>query len=111
MVVYPLFVLILSGLRTLPLSALALVGVGWGGMVFYNMANTLLQTLVADEFRGRVMSIYSLIMFGGIPLGALWAGALANFIGAPLTLVISSLIALIFTGIFWVRVPELRRLL
>ena len=63
-----------------------------------------------SEFRGRVMSIYSLIMFGGIPLGALWAGALAHFIGAPLTLLVSSLIALVFTMIFWIRVPELRRL-
>lgn len=110
MFVYPLFVLILAGIRTLPLSMVALVGVGWGGMVLYNMANTLLQTHVVDDLRGRVMSIYSLIMFGGIPLGALWAGALAHFIGAPWTLVVSALIALAFVLFFWIRVPQLRRL-
>ncbi|MCX6048256.1 MAG: MFS transporter [Chloroflexi bacterium] len=110
MFVYPLFVLILAGTRTTGLSMLALIGLGWGGMVFYNMANTLLQTHVADEFRGRVMSIYSLIMFGGIPLGALWAGTLAHFIGAPWTLVVSAIIALSFGVYFWVTAPQLRRL-
>jgi MFS family permease len=110
MFVYPLCVLILAGVRTLPLSLVVLVGVGWGGMVFYNMANTLLQTHVADELRGRVMSIYSLIMFGGIPLGALWAGTVAHFIGAPLTLVVSAVIALAFAGFFWIITPQLRRL-
>jgi len=56
------------------------------------------------------MSIYSLIMFGGIPVGALWAGALAHFIGAPLTLLISALIALAFALFFWIATPQLRRL-
>src|SRR5204863_134529 len=82
--------------RALPLSVAALVGVGWGGMVLYNSANTLLQLHVPDALRGRVMSIYSLIMFGEMPLGALWAGTLAQFIGAPQTLVVSALIALVF---------------
>ncbi len=110
MFVYALFVLFMAGVRTPLLSALALIGIGWGGMVFYNMANTLLQTHVADELRGRVMSIYSLIMFGGIPLGALWAGALAHFIGAPLTLVVSGAIALAFALYFWFFTPALRKL-
>jgi MFS family permease len=111
MVVYPTLVLVFAGIRTLPLSLVALAGVGWGGMVLYNMANTLLQMHVSDELRGRVMSIYSLVMFGGMPLGALWAGTLAQFIGAPLTLVVSALIALVCAGVFWIRVPQLRRLM
>jgi MFS family permease len=110
MVVYPVLLLVFATFRTLPLSLAALVGVGWGGMVLYNMANTLLQVHVPDALRGRVMSIYSLIMFGGMPLGALWAGALAAVIGAPLTIVVSALVSLAFAVLFWIRAPQLRRL-
>jgi MFS family permease len=110
MFVYPLLLLVFALVRSLPLSLAALVGVGWGGMVLYNMANTLLQTHVSDEFRGRVMSIYSMIMFGGMPLGALWAGTVAQFLGAPLTLMLNALVALVFAVLFWVRAPHLRKL-
>lgn len=107
---YPAMVLVFATTRVLPLSLAALMGVGWGGMVLYNMANTLLQMHVSDALRGRVMSMYSLVMFGGMPLGALWAGTLATFLGAPLTLVVSGVIALVFAVFFWIRVPQLREL-
>lgn len=110
MVWYPALVLIFAMVRALPLSIVALMGVGWGGMVLYNTANTLLQLHVPDALRGRVMSIYSLIMFGGMPLGALWAGTIAGFIGAPSTLILSALIALVCVTMFLVRVPQLRKL-
>jgi MFS family permease len=107
---YPALVLVFAGVRALPLSVAALIGVGWGGMVLYNSANTLLQLHVPDALRGRVMSIYSLIMFGGMPLGALWAGTLAQLIGAPWTLTISAAIALLFAALFWLQIPQLRKL-
>jgi predicted MFS family arabinose efflux permease len=110
MFVYPVLLLGFAVVRSVPLSLAVLVGVGWGGMVLYNMTNTLLQTHVSDEFRGRVMSIYSMIMFGGMPLGALWAGTVAQFIGAPLTLMLSAFVALAFAVLFWVRAPHVRRL-
>jgi MFS family permease len=109
--VYPILLIAFAAARWLPFSLLVLVGVGWGGMVIFNMGNTLVQTHVSDEFRGRVMSIYTLTFFGGMPLGALWAGALAQYIGAPLTVVVSALISLVFAVLFWARVPELRRLM
>jgi predicted MFS family arabinose efflux permease len=108
--VYPLLLLIFAAVRIIPLSLVVLVGVGWGGMVLFNMANTLVQTHVSDELRGRVMSIYSLTFFGGMPLGALWAGALAQFIGAPLTIVVSALVSLLCAVMFWIAAPQLRRL-
>jgi hypothetical protein len=74
------------------------------------MGNTLVQTHVSDEFRGRVMSIYTLTFFGGMPLGALWAGALAEIVGAPLTVIVSALASLAFAGFLWVRMPNLRTL-
>src|SRR5436309_5731957 len=58
--VYPLVLLVFAAVRTVPLSVAVLVGVGWGGMLLFNMANTLVQSHVSDELRGRVMSIYSL---------------------------------------------------
>jgi len=108
--VFPTLLLVFSAVRSLPLSLVMLVGVGWGSMVLFNMANSLVQTHVSDELRGRVMSIYTLTFFGGMPLGALWSGTLAGFIGAPLTIVVSALIVLAFAALFWVAVPGLRRL-
>jgi MFS family permease len=107
---YPAFVLVFAGFRVLPLSLAALMGVGWGGMVVYNMSNTLLQMHVPDVLRGRVMSMYSMVMFGGMPLGALWAGTVANVLGVPLTLALSALIALVFAVFFFMRMPQIRRL-
>jgi MFS family permease len=108
--VFPTLLLVFSAVRSVPLSLVVLVGVGWGSMVLFNIANSLVQTHVSDELRGRVMSIYSLTFFGGMPLGALWSGTLAGLIGAPLTVVVSALITLTFAALFWVVVPGLRRL-
>jgi len=108
--VYPLVLLIFAAVRTVPLSVVVLIGVGWGGMLLFNMANTLVQTHVSDELRGRVMSIYSLTFFGGMPLGALWSGALGHVIGAPLTIVVGALIVLGFAALLWVRMPQVRQL-
>ena len=108
--VYPLLLLGFAAVRTVPLSLVMLVGVGWGGMVIFNMANTLVQTHVSDALRGRVMSIYALAFFGGMPLGALWSGALAHGIGAPLTIVVGAVVVLVCAVLFWILVPQLRRL-
>jgi len=108
--VYPGLLLVFAAVRWVPLSFLVLAGVGWGGMLVYNMSNTLLQLHVSDEMRGRVMSISAMTVFGGMPLGSLWSGALAEAIGPPLTIVAGALIMLAFAVLFWVRAPQLRRL-
>jgi MFS family permease len=108
--VFPAMLLFFAVARWLPFSLLALVGVGWGFMVLFNMANTLIQTLVSDELRGRVVSVYTLSFFGLMPLGALLAGSVAEFVGEPLTITLSALISLGFAAFLWVRVPALRRL-
>ena len=93
--VFPVLVLIFALVRWLPLSLLALAGAGWGFMILFNLANTLIQTLVPDELRGRVVSIYTLSFFGLMPLGALLAGWVAEFVGEPTTIVLSALISLV----------------
>jgi predicted MFS family arabinose efflux permease len=59
---------------------------------------TLVQTSVGDELRGRVVSIYSLAFRGGMPLGALAAGAVASAVGAPAVLVGSGLALAVVGG-------------
>ncbi|MDM9384001.1 MFS transporter [Chlorogloeopsis sp. ULAP01] len=71
--------------REIWLSLLMLVVVGGGGMLQVACSNTIVQTLVADDKRGRVMSLYSLAVIGTLPLGNLLAGILAQYIGAPNT--------------------------
>lgn len=107
---FPGLLLLFALARWLPLSLLALVGVGWGFMVLFNMANTLIQTLVSDQLRGRVVSVYTLSFFGLMPLGALLAGSVAEIIGEPLTIILSALISFGFAVFLWLRVPALRGL-
>ncbi len=108
--VFPLMLLVFAQVRWLPLSLLAVAATGWGFMVLFNMENSLIQTLVPDQLRGRVISIYTLSFFGLAPLGALAAGWGAEFIGEPVTVSLSGLVCLGFAAWIWLRVPELRRL-
>lgn len=108
--VAPSLLLIFAQVRWLPLSLLVLVGIGWGFMVMSNMANTLIQTLVDDEVRGRVVSIYTLGFFGLGPLGALLTGWVAEGLGEPATITLTALVSLGFAGWLWWRVPQLRAL-
>jgi len=79
--------------------------------------NNLLQTLVRDEMRGRVMSMYSLIFLGLPPLGGLLIGAVAELIGdargyhgAQLALAMSGVVVLLFAVVVALAVPRLRAL-
>jgi MFS family permease len=102
MFVFPGFLLLFTMVRWLSLSLLALVGVGWGFMVLFNLANTLIQTLVPDTLRGRVVSVYTLSFFGLSPLGALLAGWVAEIISEPTTILITAVISIIFALFLWV---------
>ncbi len=99
-----------AGARWLPLSLLALAGVGWGFMVVINLINALVQVQLPDELRGRVMSVYTLVFFGFMPLGALLAGSLAAQVGEAETVALCGLVLLGLAAWIWLRVPGLRRL-
>ena len=71
--------------RNLILSAALLVPVGCTLMLQMSASNTLLQAMVPDHMRGRVMSFYSLSLLGMAPFGSLCAGVVATHIGAPET--------------------------
>ena len=106
----PIMLLIFSQVRLLPIAMLALVGVGLSQMPIMNMANALVQILVPDALRGRVMSIYTMFFLGMMPLGGLWAGTLAHYIGATATVVIGAIIVLAAAIIVFVFFPTIRRL-
>jgi MFS family permease len=90
------------------LSTTLLVPVGFCMMLEMSSSNTLIQAMVPDHLRGRVMSVYSMMFMGMAPLGALFGGGLADRIGAPLTITIGGIACLGGAAIFGLRLPKLR---
>jgi MFS family permease len=95
-----------SGLPAL--SLLLITFTGFGQLVLMASGNTLLQTIVDEDKRGRVMSFYTMAFFGTAPLGSLMAGALAERIGASATLFLGGLVCLGAAAIFSRALPRLR---
>ena len=85
--------------------------VGFGMIVQMAATNTLLQIIVDDDKRGRVMSFYSMAFMGTVPLGCLLAGALVPFIGAPLTVMAGGLCCITGSLVFASKLDNLRRLI
>jgi MFS family permease len=102
------------------LVALSRVGVLWlalpvmlftgaGMMLQMASSNTIIQTIVDDDKRGRVMSLFAMAFFGTVPFGSLLAGALASRLGAQNTLLVGGLVCIVAAVIFLRALPELRR--
>jgi MFS family permease len=103
------FGLVAFGLsRTIWLSLLILMIIGGSGMLQVSCGNTIIQTLVDDDKRGRVMSLYSLAIIGTLPLGNLIVGSLAQNIGAPNTVVGCGIFCLLESIWFNQQLPLLR---
>jgi MFS family permease len=94
--------------RNFWLSAALLVPVGFCMMLEMSSSNTLIQAMVPDHLRGRVMSVYSMMFMGMAPFGALFGGAMADRIGAPLTVCMGAVACLGGAVIFGLRLPKLR---
>ncbi len=94
--------------RVLWLSLVLLLFTGIGFMVQMAASNTLLQTLVEDDKRGRVMSFYTMAIMGVTPFGSLLAGGLAHRIGAPGTLLIGGIGCVLAAVWFASLLPKLR---
>jgi MFS family permease len=90
------------------ISALLLFAAGFGMMRHMAASNTILQTIVEEEKRGRVMAFYAMAFVGMSPFGSLIAGAAAARIGAPLTVSISGVLCVIGAGVFARDLPRLR---
>jgi MFS family permease len=79
---------------TFTVSAILLVALGFTGIIFSTTSNTLLQLLVPDELRGRVMSLFVLLFMGSTPIGGFLIGFLANTIGVSAGLVVCAVLCL-----------------
>jgi MFS family permease len=82
--------------------------VGMGAMLSAASTNTVLQTIVEDHMRARVVSIYMMSFLGVAPLGALAAGTLAERIGPPATLALGGALALAAAFFYWIKLPKIR---
>jgi MFS family permease len=88
-----------------------LFAIGFGMMVQMAGSNTLLQTITAEDKRGRVMSFYTMAFLGMAPLGSLLTGVLAAWLGPSITLRINGLLCLTGAVLFAVSLPRLRVLI
>jgi len=82
--------------------------VGMGAMLSASSTNTVLQTIVEDRMRARVVSIYMMSFLGVTPIGALLAGTLAETIGAPATLGLGGVFALCAAFFYWANLSRIR---
>jgi MFS family permease len=89
-------------------SAAFLLPAGYSMMLQMACSNTLIQTMVPDQLRGRVMSVYSMMFMGMAPFGAFFGGALAHRIGAPITVAAGGVACVIGALWFWRALPDLR---
>ena len=94
--------------RILPLSLGLMMVTGFGMMVQMASSNTLIQTVVDDDKRGRVMSFYAMAFMGVAPFGSLLGGAVAGKIGAPYTLLAGGVCCLVGAALIGRRLPLLR---
>jgi MFS family permease len=92
------------------LSLIVLVFVGFGMMVQMASSNTILQTIVDDDKRGRIMSMYTMAFQGMMPFGSLIMGSLASKVGVPDTLLLGGFVCMTASAVFATRLPALRKL-
>jgi MFS family permease len=90
------------------LSLVAMLVTGFGMMQGLTTSNTILQTLVDEKMRGRVMSYYTMAFVGMAPFGSLLAGALAHRVGAPHTVIVSGVACILGSLLFWSRLAAIR---
>jgi len=90
------------------LSVLLLLPAGYSMMLQMACSNTLIQSMVPDQLRGRVMALYSMMFMGMAPFGALFGGALAHRMGAPITVAVGGVACILGAIWFWRALPDLR---
>jgi MFS family permease len=96
--------------RSLILSMLLLTLVGAGMMVTMASTNTIVQTIVREELRGRVMAFYTMAFLGTAPLGSLIAGVVAEKIGAATTIMAGGIGCVLAAVWFATRLPIIREI-
>ena len=104
--------LILFGLsHVLWISMAMMLLVGYGMMEGMAASNTIIQTLVRESMRGRVMSYYTMAFVGMAPFGSLLAGGLAHMLGAPTAVILTGSCCIAGATWFWTQLPAIRKVM
>lgn len=106
--IFGVFLILFSLSNIFWLSAVLLVPVGFSMMLQMAASNTLVQAMVRDELRGRVMAVYSMMFMGMAPIGALLAGSLADRLGAPLTVALGGAVCIVGSIVFGSKLSAFR---
>lgn len=93
--------------RVFLLSFVLMIISGLGMMLQMASSNTMLQNIVADNMRGRVMSFFTMAIMGIAPFGSFMAGSVAKTIGAQATLLIGGILCIVSAGLFAGKLPEI----
>ncbi len=107
---FPLFIVFFAFAHWLPISLLLMALLGIASIMVVNLSNAMIQSLVPDRLRGRVMGVYSTIFMGSMPLGALILGTIAEHAGEAEAALISAGAAFCIAGFIWFLVPKMRTL-
>lgn len=107
---FPVILTLFAFNRSYPLALALAVLLGVGFMLQFTLINTLLQTRVSNEMRGRVMSLYTLTFFGFTPFGNLALGALSEAIGMSVAMTLAALLTLVSALVIFRRTPALRQM-
>jgi MFS family permease len=109
--VYPALMIAFTTARWLPAAMLLIALAGWAGVTTMALTNTLIQSIVPDELRGRVMSVFTLLLMGMSPMGGMLAGLVAQAVGSvPLVVAASAAIGWAIVTAVALRAPFLREL-
>lgn len=84
--------LVLAVVRWFPLVLVCLAAGGWGMLLYFSRTNTLVQTSVSDDMRGRVMGIWALVFGGTMPIGGIESGLLSQAVGIPWAVSLGALV-------------------
>jgi MFS family permease len=109
--VFGLSLLLFSYSRNIYLSMILMVFAGLGMMLQMAASNTVIQTIVDNNMRGRVMGFYTLAFIGASPFGSIIAGSLGNYIGAPATILIGGISCIIGALAFMVKLPTINKII
>jgi MFS family permease len=107
---FPLVLIAFSFASYYPLALLFAYGLGLGFMVQFTTINTLLQTRVEDDFRGRVMGLYTITFFGFAPFGNLLIGFLGEKIGLGIAMTLFAVCSLLLSRLVLSKTPQVQKL-
>lgn len=108
-VVFGTGLILLAFSRVFWLAMLVMILTGSGMMLVMASSNTVIQTVIDDSKRGRVMSFYAMAFMGTAPFGSLLAGALAKVIGTPMTLAIGGFSCIVGATFYFRKMPEMQK--